>query len=92
MYGKKTRVHGNKKGLLNETPPIKRFAHLLEAVAANKDFIADDLLLWEIAYEAGAAAEREACAKLDKSYDTLGDPTQGWQDVFAIAIRARTWR
>lgn len=58
----------------------------------EKDQVKEDLLLWNIAYEAGASAEREACARLIKSYDTLGDPTQGWQDVFAIAIRARTWR
>jgi hypothetical protein len=30
----------------------------------------------------------EAAAKLVENYDTFGDPTQGWQDIFAERIRA----
>lgn len=61
-------------------------------MSEEKDQVKEDLLLWNIAYESGAAAEREACARLVKSYDTLCEATQGWQDVFAIAIRARSYK
>jgi hypothetical protein len=61
-------------------------------MSEEKDQVKEDLLLWNIAYEAGASAEREACARLVKSYDTFNESTQGWQDVFAIAIRARAYK
>lgn len=37
-----------------------------------------------------AAAEREACAKLVETQDTYGDPVEGWFDMLASAIRARS--
>ena len=43
------------------------------------------------AYAAGAAAEREACAKVcdDKAKETFSGQCQVWGDYFARAIRAR---
>lgn len=43
------------------------------------------------AYAAGAAAEREACAKVcyDKANETFSGHCQVWGDYFARAIRAR---
>ena len=44
------------------------------------------------AYAAGAAAEREACAKVcdDKAKETFSGQCQVWGDYFARAIRARS--
>jgi hypothetical protein len=42
-----------------------------------------------LAFEAGAAAKREACAKLCESGWKLGIGEQYQGDVFATAIRAR---
>ena len=43
------------------------------------------------AYAAGAAAEREACAKVcdDKAKETFSSQCQTWGDYFACVIRAR---
>ena len=43
------------------------------------------------AYAAGAAAEREACAKVcdDKAKETFSGQCQVWGDYFARVIRAR---
>lgn len=57
-----------------------------------------DLAIWRDAWAAKGAdalaaikAARvqalEEAAKLVQDYDTYGDPTQGWQDIFAERIR-----
>ena len=47
---------------------------------------------YENGYKAGAAAEREACAKVcdDKAKETFSGQCQVWGDYFARVIRARS--
>jgi hypothetical protein len=46
---------------------------------------------FRLAYECGAAAEREACVKVceDKAKETFSGQCQVWGDYFTAAIRAR---
>jgi hypothetical protein len=62
--------------LLNETT-FWEFNKMLEEFATK-------------AYAAGAAAEREACAKVCEDYDDDGGAGEAWAGRFAAAIRARS--
>jgi hypothetical protein len=44
---------------------------------------------FKLAYEAGAAAEREVCARVCAEYDDDGGAGEAWAGRFAAAIRAR---
>jgi hypothetical protein len=44
---------------------------------------------FKLAYEAGAAAEREGCARVCAEYDDDGGAGEAWAGRFAAAIRAR---
>lgn len=46
-------------------------------------------LAW-CAWEDSAKAEREACAALVEGQETHGDPVEGWFEILAAKIRARS--
>jgi hypothetical protein len=60
------------------------------AVSALDTIVARRALsVWKCAYAAGAAAEREACAKLCENIYTNGDGAECWLENAAKKIRAR---
>lgn len=67
---------------------MERFAALV-AKRAVSNIDSASWMSWQEGYAAGAAAEREACAKLCEHYDDDRGTGETWGPRFAALIRAR---